>query len=121
MDARLDVGLLISIRHIAACHAIPCHVLLLRPYHLPLIQIGDGGKGRCPFTIHASSLSGSPSFLPSLPLSLEVVSLFTLDAAALSTETIRMTGATKVHSEEERKGKEKEGQKASLSEMHFVD
>ena len=60
--------------------------------------------------------------LPFLPLSLEVVSLFTLDAAALSTETIRMTGATKVHSEEEGKGRgRKEGQKASLSEMHFVD
>ena len=74
-----------------------CHCGLL-PIICHLFKLEEEEEGgvypSVPCVVHAClviRIALPPS--PLLPLSLEVVSLFTLDAAALSTKTIRMTDA----------------------------
>ena len=77
---------------LAMCYCAPiiCHLFKLET---------EGKKGVRPPCL--PRYPNRPATRPSLPLSLELVSLFTLDAAALSTETIRMT---EVQREKEEKG-----------------
>ena len=79
------------------CHCgllpIICHLFKLEEEE----EEEGGVYPSVPCVVHAClviRIALPPPLSPSLlPLSLEVVSLFTLDAAALSTKTIRMTDA----------------------------